>query len=275
MRTSLCCTLIFVGLLSVCAGGGRPGARAGQADPRAALATLVVETMDADYRAELTRLRQLHERMAPFTTDPALEPIARYWRGFALWRRALNTLNENPSAAAVAGDLSDAIAEFRRASALRRDFADAFSAAAHCVMAKFVGADRSQVQTLIDELGPLLQSAAAVGPNNPRVLWVVGGSQFFTPPERGGGHDKAIETYLKALAIARTPAAGDQDPLEPRWGEPEILMALSLAHFYRKEPDPALAEKYAMDALALVPHWRYVRDILLPQIRASVSPARR
>jgi hypothetical protein len=28
-----------------------------------------------------------------------------------------------------------------------------------------------------------------------------------------------------------------------------------------------VAEQYAQSALALVPHWHYVRDILLPQIR--------
>jgi hypothetical protein len=33
--------------------------------------------------------------------------------------------------------------------------------------------------------------------------------------------------------------------------------------------DLAAAERYALKALALVPHWHYVRDILLAQIRRA------
>ena len=34
-------------------------------------------------------------------------------------------------------------------------------------------------------------------------------------------------------------------------------------------PDVAAAERYAREALARVPHWHYVRDILLPQIERA------
>lgn len=35
----------------------------------------------------------------------------------------------------------------------------------------------------------------------------------------------------------------------------------------RATPELAAAERHAQSALALVPYWHYVRDILLPQIR--------
>jgi hypothetical protein len=44
-------------------------------------------------------------------------------------------------------------------------------------------------------------------------------------------------------------------------------MSLAWSHLNRATPDPRAAEDYATRALAIVPHWRYVRDILLPQIR--------
>jgi hypothetical protein len=50
-------------------------------------------------------------------------------------------------------------------------------------------------------------------------------------------------------------------------------MTLAWAYSNRATPDIATAESNAMAALALVPNWHYVRDILLPQIRAKATPA--
>jgi hypothetical protein len=59
------------------------------------------------------------------------------------------------------------------------------------------------------------------------------------------------------------------DALDPSWGEPELLMSLAWSQLNRASPDRRAAEEYAKQALALVPHWHYVRDILLPQIRRN------
>jgi hypothetical protein len=74
------------------------------------------------------------------------------------------------------------------------------------------------------------------------------------------------------LAAARkaTPAGGAS--LEPAWGEPELLMNLAWASLHAAHPDAAAAERYARAALAKVPTWHYVRDILLPQIQAAKKP---
>lgn len=60
-----------------------------------------------------------------------------------------------------------------------------------------------------------------------------------------------------------------RDPLIPSWGEPECLMSLAGANLYRPTPNLAAAEQYARSALALVPYWHYVRDILLPSIETA------
>jgi hypothetical protein len=46
-------------------------------------------------------------------------------------------------------------------------------------------------------------------------------------------------------------------------------MSLAWAHLNQTAPDPRAAEAYAAEALALVPYWHYVRDILMPQIQAA------
>lgn len=46
-------------------------------------------------------------------------------------------------------------------------------------------------------------------------------------------------------------------------------MNLAYTNLHRATPDLAAAERYAQDALALVPYWHYVHDILMAQIRAA------
>jgi hypothetical protein len=53
------------------------------------------------------------------------------------------------------------------------------------------------------------------------------------------------------------------------WGEAELLMHLAFANLNRATPDLAAAERYAESALALVPYWHYVQNIVLPQIRKA------
>jgi uncharacterized protein YciI len=63
------------------------------------------------------------------------------------------------------------------------------------------------------------------------------------------------------------------DTLEPSWGEPELLMSLAWSNLNRTTPDLNAAEQDAQAALKLVPYWHYVRDILMPQIRAAHAKA--
>ena len=56
----------------------------------AELVRLVTSVQDADYRGELVRLRALADSMQPYTLSRELGPRARYWRGFAHWRHALD-----------------------------------------------------------------------------------------------------------------------------------------------------------------------------------------
>jgi hypothetical protein len=78
-----------------------------------------------------------------------------------------------------------------------------------------------------------------------------------------------METYQKGLEAARKQKGSVTDPLEPSWGEPELLMSLAGANFYKTAPDLNAAGQYARSALELVPYWHYVRDILIPQIQEA------
>jgi hypothetical protein len=160
--------------------------------------------------------------------------------------------------------------EFRQATSKDPTFVDANIAAGSCLLFRvFLNqADSNRVRELLPQALEQLKQAQATAPENPRLFWVLGSNYWYLPPERGGGQSKAISTYQRRLELFRQQAK-PVDPLEPAWGEPELLMNLSWSNLHKNEPDLSAAEQYARSALVLIPYWHYVRDMLIPQIRAS------
>lgn len=236
---------------------------------REAVAKLISEIRRADYAGDVEALGKHYRELEPFEENQALAARVHYWRGFAVWRRALNTMNE-PQAdrTALIRDLDLAVAQFRLAFEKDPAFADAKIAAAGCLMslAYFYRKDPERFQAVVNQFVPLMQEAYKAEPENPRVLWIVGGNRWWTPPEHGGSQARALEFYRQGLESARAQPGGTSDPLEPSWGEPELLMSLAWSHLNGDTPDLDAAESYARAALKIVPYWHYVRDILLPQI---------
>jgi hypothetical protein len=128
--------------------------------------------------------------------------------------------------------------------------------------------DQPRAQEFVSQILPLLKEAIEAAPNNPRLIWVRGPIFWNTPPDKGGGQDKAIENYERGLEICSKlkPVA---DPLEPSWGKPELMMSLAYSYLNKSTPDLDSAERYARSAVQIVPYWHYTRDILLPQILAA------
>jgi hypothetical protein len=238
--------------------------------PRAAVARIAARIRRADYEGDRRQLAELYEAMAPYTQGP-LPSRARYWRCFAMWRRALNGFNDKAESAELASDLKRGIEEFDAAFAADPRFMDAKIGAASCwVNLSFLqaGPERTQGYAKHNEL---LAEARKAEPANPRLAWVLGATQYYTPPQFGGGQEKAIETYEAGLVSARQEQVTDD--LDPAWGQPELLMNLAFANLSRAQPNLAAADRYAQAALKLVPYWHYIRDILIPQIRAAQSAA--
>lgn len=243
------------------------------ASPQEEIVSLVRSIQRADYEGNRPELDKLHTRLSQFHAGPNASRV-HYWLGFAKWRRALNGFNDGADPAEIAADLNRAIADFERAVEADPQFHDARIGAASC-LGNLIFLNQSnpdKVRDLVTRSSALLREAAAADPGNPRLFWVRGPTYWWMPKERGGGQDKAMETYLKGLAAADS-AAHSTGPLEPSWGRPELLMNLAWSHLNRSQPDVAKARSYARQALELVPYWHYVRDILIPQIEAAAKRA--
>jgi hypothetical protein len=266
--TTCCFVFVWAGIVFAQA----PSPSAAAADRQAAVA-IVQQIQRADYEGNRQALAKLFSDLLPFVDSPEISSRVRYWRGFAKWRRAINGANETTTPSDLVQDLTDGTAEFAAALQLDPGFVDAKIGAASCMIFRmfFEGtfnniANMERVRATMAPPMCLLQEAQDAAPENPRLLWVIGPNEWTTPPA-STGQAKALETYRRGLKDARAQRGTITDPLEPSWGEPELLMNLAWANLHRVEPDLDAAEQYASEALKLVPNWHYVRDILLPQIQ--------
>jgi len=243
---------------------------------------LVRRIREADYAGDRPALGRLHAELAARPKEPPHAAEVRYWRGFALWRRAINGFNETPTPDDLDADLQGASAEFD--AALKDDprLVDAQAGLISCLgMRTFLrGRQDEEGQALLSRVRALLAGAESIEPENPRLLWVKGPMEWWTPPGSppetvDARQAKAIATYTRGLEGLRPARRPEPGSLRPDWGEPELQMSLAWSHLHRRVPDLALAEAHARKALALAPGWHYVRDILLPQIESARRTASR
>ena len=239
------------------------------------VAPIVAQIQHADYAGDRAAMQKGCDDLKPFLEDKEIVSRIRYWRGFAQWRRAINGFNDSVDPKELGQDLKTALDEFKIAMDKDPTFLDAKVGTLSCLgyLAFMNREDQARAKELVGQIIPLVKEATDMAPDNPRLIWVRGPILWNTPSERGGGQDKAIESYQRGLEVCSKIKAGDE-PLEPSWGKPELMMSLAYSYLNTKPADVNAAERYARGALEIVPYWHYVRDILLPQILAAKAEAK-
>jgi tetratricopeptide (TPR) repeat protein len=262
MNTKLLTALVFVSLSFAAATPAN--------DIREQAARIVAQIQRADYEGDRAAMQRGYDQLKPFMEGEKLASRIRYWRGFAQWRRAINGFNDNVDPKELEQNLTTALDEFKIALEKDPAFVDAKVGTVSCLglLAFMNRKDRERAKELVGQILPLVKQADEMAPDNPRLIWVHGPILWNSPPERGGGQDKAIQNYQRGLEVFSKIKTSD-DPLEPLWGKPELMMSLAYCYLNANSADVNAAERYARNALELVPYWHYVRDILLPQIVAA------
>jgi len=242
------------------------------AEPREKVVKTVAEIRRADYEGNREALQRLSDELLPFATDAQIGSRVRYWRGFAMWRKAINGFNDNTSTRELQQDLQSAVNEFEGAIMLDPSFVDAKVGESSCIGMLAYALTKENPEGQQEKIAiarRLVREAQEAEPDNPRLAWVLGLNLWYTPVEHGGGQAKSIEMYEKGLATIRKQRTVAADSLDPAWGEPELMMSLAWCELNRTNPDVNTAERYAQSALKIVPNWHYLKDILMPQIQKA------
>src|SRR5262249_55979531 len=157
---------------------------------------------------------------------------------FAQWRRAINGFNDKVDPKELEQNLKDAIVEFNAAREEDPQFVDARVGTISCL--GYLGwvnrKDQPRTKELIGQMLALMKETDEMTPDNPRLVWVHGPVFWNTPPERGGGQDKTIENHKHGLEICSRMKPSD-NPLEPSWGKPELMLSLAYCYLNKKDPD--------------------------------------
>lgn len=245
-----------------------------QAQTEARLAELAAAVRSADYRGDRPALDRLDAALGRLPAS-ALDDYRSYWRGFARWRRAINGFNETPIPADLAPDLEAALGHFQASMERRPNWIEARLAMVGCwgSLIYLAGDDQGKRQAILTEAVPVMKSLTDT-PDNPRVLWIMGGMQMSAPPPSGGDPARASATMRKGVEASwRETLAPSSPPWVPAWGGPENLMNLAYLYSHSAMNDRATALAYAQGALTSVPEWHYVKDVLMKQIEALPDPA--
>ncbi len=83
---------------------------------------------------------------------------------------------------------------------------------------------QSRYMTNGKDAATALQKGLAADPNNPRLYYLQGMSLFGTPPQFGGGKDKAKPLFEKSVALFK---AEQPKPLYPTWGKQQAEAMLA------------------------------------------------
>jgi hypothetical protein len=262
MNTQLLTAVIFVSLSFAAATPAN--------DAREQAARIVGQIQRADYEGDRAAMQQGYDGLKPFVEDQKFASRIRYWRGFAQWRLAINGFNDAVDPKELEQNLNTALDELKIAMEKDPTFVDAKVGTISCLgfLAFMNRKDQARAKELVGQILPLLKEADEMTLENPRLIWVHGPIFWNSPPERGGGQDKAIQNYQRGLQVC-SEIKTSGDPLEPSWGKPELMMSLAYCYLNANSADVDAAERYARNALEIVPYWHYVRDILLPQIVAA------
>ncbi len=174
--------------------------------------------LDADLRADWDALLAARHAVEKIDADGPGRAVILYHLGYIDWRLSSLAYMVTGQAGQMALTVR-AVDELRRSVELAPASAEAQALLALCA-AILVGLDHARA----DEMLPVVRSAWTVAladaSRSPRVELLRAMSEFWMPPQMGGGRDKGVARWKSAIALFERaqPGAG---ALAPIWGHAE------------------------------------------------------
>lgn len=113
-----------------------------------------------------------------------------------------------------------------------------------------------------------MRRARELAPNNPRVALLEAMNTLHKPEFVGGGADKAIKQFEKAMTLAEKETAAS-DPLVADWGKDDVY--LWSGRCAMKLEDYARAKDLYEKALAANPNNGWIKSALMPQVEKKLA----
>src|SRR5947209_3099742 len=82
---------------------------------RDSVAQIVSQIQRADYEGSQPAMQKGYDALAQFLENADIAARVRYWRGFAMWRKAVNGFNDKVDPGELEQDLKQALDEFKQA----------------------------------------------------------------------------------------------------------------------------------------------------------------
>lgn len=143
------------------------------------------------------------------------DPYLLHYRGYANYRRAVMTIQTSGLPAAE-GYITQALEDVTQ-SGEQLPWPETI-ALQGSLTGMLIGVHPERAMELGPQVGLLMGRAAALGGRNPRVLLLEAYGAQNTPPEYGGGLERARTLAERAKVLFATDAPG---PLAPSWGREE------------------------------------------------------
>src|SRR3954463_12783074 len=137
--------------------------------PREEVIGIVTQIQRADYEGDRVMLKKSYDRLAPYLENKELASRVRYWRGFALWRSAINGGNDPASdQKELENEFKQAADEFHAGTGKDAGFLDAKVGVISCLgyVAYYHRKEKERLTDLLGEIFPLVKELKESAPDN-------------------------------------------------------------------------------------------------------------
>ena len=216
-------------------------------------------SLDALYAARATFERVL--------ADTSMTAWGHYYIALADYRIADHLLAaDEKNKGAASEHLKTTVEHLRKATEINPQAAEAY-ALLSSAYGRQIGLNPAKGIVLGRRAQKALKKAVQLAPDNPRVVLCMAIRDFNTPGMFGGSKEKGLQGFQRAAELFAEEEP--TDPIHPAWGHSRTYAWLGLA--YQDQGELALARAAFAKALAINPHFSWVKNVLLPGLEKAVA----